>query len=97
MTPPKHPTPRDVPPIDWPNLTDEALEELRTLVEAERPEHAADKQRLAKHLPKIDAPDAPARNAYDFDLATYSWKPRATSPANHSTDATLDSFRGRSR
>jgi hypothetical protein len=27
---------RHVPPIDWPNLTDEALEALHTLVEAER-------------------------------------------------------------
>jgi hypothetical protein len=36
MNPPKPPPPRHVPPIDWPNLTDEALEELRTLVEAER-------------------------------------------------------------
>jgi hypothetical protein len=36
MKPPKHPTPRNVPHIDWPNLTDEALEELRRLVEAER-------------------------------------------------------------
>jgi hypothetical protein len=36
MKPPKQPTPRNVPPIDWPNLTDEALEELRMLVEAER-------------------------------------------------------------
>jgi hypothetical protein len=36
MKPPKHPTPRNVPCIDWPNLTDEALEELGTLVEAER-------------------------------------------------------------
>jgi hypothetical protein len=36
MNPPKPRTPRHVPPIDWPNLTDEALEELRTLVEAER-------------------------------------------------------------
>jgi hypothetical protein len=31
-----HPTPEHVPDIDWPNLTDEALEALRTLVEAER-------------------------------------------------------------
>jgi hypothetical protein len=36
MQPPQHPTPGNVPPIDWPNLTDEALEELRGLVEAER-------------------------------------------------------------
>jgi hypothetical protein len=36
MKTPKRPTPRHLPPIDWPNLTDEALEELRTLVEAER-------------------------------------------------------------
>jgi hypothetical protein len=36
MKPPKPPTPRNAPPIDWANLTDEALEELRTLVEAER-------------------------------------------------------------
>ena len=36
MKPPKQPTPRNVPRIDWPNLTDEALEELRRLVEAER-------------------------------------------------------------
>ena len=36
MNPPQHPTPRHVPRIDWPNLTDEALEELHTLVEAER-------------------------------------------------------------
>jgi hypothetical protein len=36
MKPPKEPTTRNVPRIDWPNLTDEALEELRRLVEAER-------------------------------------------------------------
>jgi hypothetical protein len=36
MTPPQPPTPSHVPRIDWPNLTDEALEELRTLVEAEQ-------------------------------------------------------------
>jgi hypothetical protein len=36
MKTPKHPTSRNLPPIDWPNLTDEALEELRSLVEAER-------------------------------------------------------------
>ncbi len=36
MNPRKRPTLRHIPPIDWPNLTDEALEELRTLVEAER-------------------------------------------------------------
>jgi hypothetical protein len=36
MKPPKPPTLKNVPPIDWPNLTDEALEALRTLVEAER-------------------------------------------------------------
>jgi hypothetical protein len=35
MKPPQHPTPRNVPRIDWPNLTDEALEELRMLVDAE--------------------------------------------------------------
>jgi hypothetical protein len=36
MKPPKQPMPRNVPRIDWPNLTDEALEELHRLVEAER-------------------------------------------------------------
>jgi hypothetical protein len=36
MNPSKPPTPRHVPHIDWPNLTDEALEELRTLVDAEQ-------------------------------------------------------------
>ncbi len=36
MKPPKPPTPRSIPHIDWLNLTDEALEELRTRVEAER-------------------------------------------------------------
>ncbi len=36
MNPRKHPTLGDIPPIDWPNLTDEALETLQTLVEAER-------------------------------------------------------------
>jgi hypothetical protein len=36
MTPPTPPTPKHVPCIDWPNLTDEALEALHTLVEAER-------------------------------------------------------------
>jgi hypothetical protein len=36
MNPSKPRRPRNVPRIDWPNLTDEALEELRTLVEAER-------------------------------------------------------------
>jgi hypothetical protein len=33
---PKQPMPRKVPRIDWLNLTDEALEELRRLVDAER-------------------------------------------------------------
>jgi hypothetical protein len=36
MKPRKYRTSRHIPPIDWPNLTDEALEELRTLVEAEQ-------------------------------------------------------------
>jgi hypothetical protein len=36
MNPRKHSMSRHIPPIDWPNLTDEALEELHTLVEAER-------------------------------------------------------------
>ena len=36
MKPPQQPTLKNVPRIDWPNLTDEALEELRRLVEAER-------------------------------------------------------------
>jgi hypothetical protein len=36
MKPRKPPARRHVPHIDWPNLTDEALEELRTLAEAER-------------------------------------------------------------
>jgi hypothetical protein len=35
MKSPKPQKPRSIPPIDWSNLTDEALEELRTLVEAE--------------------------------------------------------------
>jgi hypothetical protein len=33
---PPHLTPANVPDIDWPNLTDEALEALHTLVQAER-------------------------------------------------------------
>jgi hypothetical protein len=36
MISPTPPTPEHVPPIDWPNLTDDALEELCRLVEAER-------------------------------------------------------------
>ena len=36
MQPRQDRTPRTIPHIDWPNLTDEALEELRTLVEAEQ-------------------------------------------------------------
>jgi hypothetical protein len=36
MNPPQHPTPGHVPDIDWPNLTDEALEALQTLIDAER-------------------------------------------------------------
>jgi hypothetical protein len=36
MKPRKRPKLRNIPPIDWPNLTDEALEKLHTLVEAER-------------------------------------------------------------
>jgi hypothetical protein len=36
MKPPKQSTPRNLPRIDWPNLADKALEELRRLVEAER-------------------------------------------------------------
>jgi hypothetical protein len=36
MHPSKPPTPRHVPRIDWSNLTEEALEALRTLVDAER-------------------------------------------------------------
>jgi hypothetical protein len=46
MTPPEPPTPPgQVPPIDWPNLTDEALEALRTLVEAERQRRWAQRPR----------------------------------------------------
>jgi predicted RNA-binding Zn-ribbon protein involved in translation (DUF1610 family) len=60
MKPPKHPTPRNVPRIDWPNLTDEALEELRTLVEAERqrrwsarrPQSPVDDLRAPGHAPQ---------------------------------------------
>jgi hypothetical protein len=36
MQPRKDRTPRNIPHIDWPNLTDQALEELRILVEAEQ-------------------------------------------------------------
>jgi hypothetical protein len=36
MKSPKPQKPRSIPPIDWRNLTDEALEALRTLTEAER-------------------------------------------------------------
>jgi len=36
MNPRKRPTSRHILRIDWPNLTDEALEELHTLIEAER-------------------------------------------------------------
>jgi hypothetical protein len=36
MNPRKEPTPRNILHINWRNLTDKALEKLRTLVEAER-------------------------------------------------------------
>jgi hypothetical protein len=54
MQPPQQPMPRPVPRIDWPNLTDEALEELRTLVEAERQRRWVAQQ-----------PRSPVDNLYD--------------------------------
>jgi hypothetical protein len=52
---PKEPTPRNIPRIDWPNLTDEALEELRRLVEAER-----ERRRFAQR------PRSPVDDLYDL-------------------------------
>lgn len=58
MKPRKHPTPRNVPCIDWPNLTDEALEALRRLVEAER-----ERRWFAQH------PRSPVDDLYDSGRA----------------------------
>ena len=60
MNAPKPPRPRNVPRIDWPNLTDEALEELRTLVEAER-----QRRGLARR------PRAPVDDRHDADRAAH--------------------------
>jgi hypothetical protein len=73
MKPPKQPTPRNVPHIDWPNLTDEALEELHMLVEAERERrwfarHASARSRGGlRHLPLSEPWDA-------------AYQPRGTAP-----------------
>ena len=48
-------------PNEWTNL-------------AGAPQHAAVKQRLARWLPKADAPDAPGKRAYHFDPKTYTWR-----------------------
>jgi hypothetical protein len=68
MTPPKPPTPRNVPRIDWPNLTDEALEELRTLVDAERQRRRA-AQRLRSPVDDLRtvgrAPEPAHAEAFD--------------------------------
>jgi arylsulfatase A-like enzyme len=60
-----------VDPNEWTNV-------------AGQPAHAAVKRELARWLPKVEAADAPDRGAYDFDLASYSWTPKAnaaTKPA----------------
>ena len=60
MRPRKRQIPRSVPPIDWPNLTDEALEELRTLVEAEQ-----QRRWLARR------PSSPTDELHDGSLAPH--------------------------
>jgi arylsulfatase A-like enzyme len=47
-------------PDEWTNLAD-------------RPELADVKRRLSGWLPKTDAPDAPTKRAYEFDLKKYDW------------------------
>ncbi len=59
MTPPEPPMPNNVPPIDWTNLTDEALEELRTLVEAERQRRWVARQPHAPVNELYDSPRVP--------------------------------------
>ena len=60
MKSPKPPRPRNAPHIDWPNLTDEALEELRTRVEAER-----QRRWLARR------PRAPVDDLHDSDRTAH--------------------------
>jgi hypothetical protein len=69
MTPPPHPTSENVPAIDWPNLTDEALEVLRTRVEAER-----QRRWLARH------PRAPVDERHDAGRAPHPAHAEAFDP-----------------
>jgi len=97
LRPPEERTP---PPSEFPlnGLTEAVLGSRRPVYPpsfdwgglsktAGQPANAPVKRELARWLPKIDAPDAPDapdRGAYDFDLATYSWTPKAnaaTKPA----------------
>ena len=41
---------------------------------ADKPEHTALKQELARWMPKTSVPPKPDRNAYDFDWKTYTYK-----------------------
>jgi hypothetical protein len=59
MTPLEPPMPSDVPPIDWPNLTDDALEELRTLVAAEQHRRWVARQPRAPVDVLYDSPRVP--------------------------------------
>jgi arylsulfatase A-like enzyme len=43
---------------------------------ANRSEYTALKQRLAAAMPSYDAPDAPPKSAYEFDIEHYTWKKR---------------------
>jgi hypothetical protein len=59
MRPRTYRAPGHIPPIDWPNLTDDALEELRTLVEAERQRRWL-AQRLSSPVDELhDSPRTP--------------------------------------
>jgi hypothetical protein len=59
MNPATQQTPRHVPRIDWPNLTDEALAELRTLVEAEQQRRWCARQPRAPVDELYDSAQAP--------------------------------------
>lgn len=53
-------------PHEWTNLSG-------------NPDYDEPRNRLAKWLPKIDAPDAPTKGAFQFDPATYTWQRRGKS------------------
>ena len=50
-------------PHEWTNL-------------AGNPDYDEPRERLRQWLPKIDAPNAPTKGAFQFDSSTYRWQPR---------------------